>query len=100
MLLSLAGASRHRSQSAGGGREQRVRSSPCLTEACNPAKVQIADLLAQGVAVQSKNLGCLDLIAARPGERGGDQGRLEVVEHPVIQPDLRARAAKRVKEIS
>src|ERR1700677_2087183 len=71
-----------------------------LTKARNPAKVEIADLFAQGVSVQSKNFSCLDLIAARPGQCGGDQRRLEVVKHPVIKPDLRARAAKRVKEIS
>src|SRR3984957_8886652 len=77
----------------------RAHSNPRSAEAGDPAKVQVADLLAQSVSVQSEDLGRLDLIAARPGERRGDQRRLEVVQHPVIKPDLGARGAERVKEI-
>jgi hypothetical protein len=44
-----------------------------LAKARNAAKIEVADLFAQGVAVQSKNFSGFDLIAARPGQRGGDQ---------------------------
>src|SRR5579871_492468 len=75
-------------------------SEPDSTKTGDAAEIEIADFLTQGVAVEAENLGRLDLIAASPGQRGGDQRRFEIVQHTMIEPDLRARSAKRPEEIA
>src|SRR5271165_3808184 len=72
---------------------------PDSTKAGDASVIEIADFLPQGIAVEPENFGRLDLIAAGPGKRGGDQGRFEIVEHAVIKSDLRVGSAKRPKEI-
>src|SRR5271165_2369595 len=69
------------------------------TKACNAAKIQIADLFAQCVAVQSENFGRFDLIATGQRERGGDQWGFQIVQHAMIEPNLWFCSAERAKEI-
>src|SRR5580658_9043698 len=72
---------------------------PDSTKAGNAAEIEIAYLFAQGIPVEPENFSRLDLIATGPGQRGGDQRRFEIVEHAMIEPDLRVGSAKRAKEI-
>ena len=69
---------------------------PDSTKAGNAAEIEIADFFAQGIPVEPENFSRLDLIAAGPGQRGGDQGRFEIVEHAVVKPDLRRSEERRV----
>ena len=69
------------------------------TEAGNSTKIEVTDLFAEGIAIQSKDFGRFDLIATCPSERGSDQRRFQIVQHAVIEPDLGIRATKRAKEI-
>src|SRR3954451_24787849 len=56
-----------------------------LAQAAHRLQVEIFDLLAQGVAVETKDLGGADLVAARRGERGGEQRRFEIAQYAVVE---------------
>ena len=51
--------------------------------------VEVADLLAQGVSVQTEQFGGLDLIATGGSQRRPDQRFLDIAQDPVIQPRWR-----------
>src|SRR5579862_7213793 len=77
----------------GGGRGARFSA-----QRPNGPQIEIANLFAQGVAVESEHLRRLDLIAARRRQRGGDQRRLQFAQQPVIKTDRRRIVAERAEQ--
>src|SRR6516162_1878164 len=51
--------------------------------------VEVADLLAQGVAVDAQKIGGADLVAARGGERGGEKRPFHFAQDAVIEAGRR-----------
>src|SRR6266496_5795176 len=54
--------------------------------------LQLADLLAQGVAMDAQEIGGADLVAAGGGERRGDQRIFDLAQDAVIEARRRQRA--------
>src|SRR5581483_3172258 len=62
-----------------------------LLHAAQHLDVELADLLAQGVAVEPEQRGRLQLIAARGAQAEADQRPLDVLENAVVDPGRRQR---------
>src|SRR5580693_8555598 len=56
--------------------------------------VEIADLLAQGVAVDAEKVGGPNLVAARGRQRHRQQRMLDLAQHPVIEAGRRQGVAE------
>ena len=66
------------------GRSARAPKSGSL-QAAHHLDIQVLDLLAQGVAVETEEFRGLQLIAASRGERQLDQRPFDLPEHPVVE---------------
>src|SRR5258708_6928120 len=77
-------AARSRPQPPQSGRN--TRASAAGAENLN---VEIADLLAQGIAIDAEEVRGADLVAACGGERHGQQRVLDLPQDPVIEPRRR-----------
>src|ERR1700729_4168444 len=62
---------------------------PRLTPAPVDLNVEVADLLAQGVAVEAEQVGGADLVATGRGQRRGQERHLDLLEDAVIEPRRR-----------
>src|SRR6478672_4518539 len=51
--------------------------------------VEVADLLAQGVAVDAQEIGGADLVAARRGQRGGEERPFHLAQDAVVETGRR-----------
>src|SRR6187402_3652371 len=58
---------------------------PRLATAAVYLDVEIPDLLSERVAVEAKQVGRADLVAARGGQRRGEQRDLNFLENPVVE---------------
>src|SRR3989337_170945 len=57
-------------------------------------EAQIADLLAQCVAVEAQEIGGADLVTPGRSERRGDQWRFDLAQHPGVEPGGRELLAE------
>ena len=74
-----------------------VRQWPrCADSAARPdhLQVEVADLLAQGVAVDAEQFGGPDLVAARRGQRRADQRAFDLAQDAVIEAGRRQLSRK------
>src|SRR6266536_6460262 len=55
---------------------------------------KLADLLAQGVAIDAQEIGGADLVAARGGERGRQQRIFDLPQDPMIEAGRRQGAVE------
>ena len=69
------------------GRDQAQRAG------ADDLEVEVADLLAQGVAIDAEQLGCPDLVAAGGRQGGADQRAFDLAQDAVIEPGRRQRVA-------
>src|SRR6266851_8829054 len=60
-----------------------------LPAAAEHLDVEVADLLAQGVAVETEQIGGADLVAAGRRERHREERMLDLAQHPVIEAGRR-----------
>src|SRR5689334_24442485 len=70
----------------------------CLTPAPVDLDVEVADLLAQGIAVEAEQVGGANLVAAGGGERGRKQRDLDLLEDAVIEAGRR-HAVRETREV-
>src|SRR6516165_6544598 len=72
-----------------GARGWRRRSASASFYAANDRNVQFADLLAQGVAIETEQMGGPDLITAGGAEGLDNQWPLNLAKHPIVEPSRR-----------
>src|SRR5882724_8526449 len=83
-----------------GASESRTRNDGrnSLAAAAVDLDIEVPDLLAQGVAVQTEQVGGADLIAAGGRERCGEQRYLNLLQDPVIEA-RRWHAVREAREV-
>src|SRR5262245_23358814 len=72
----------------------RGREDPNSAAGADHLNVEVADLLAQGVAVDPEQVGGADLVAARRRECGREQWLLHLAQDAVIEPGRRQAIAE------
>ena len=85
-------------QNGGGLARQSRAKHRRSAQAADGPQIEIADFLAQGVAVEAEHLGRLDLVAAGRRQRRGDQRRLQFAQQAMIEPDRRQVVAERPEQ--
>src|SRR4051794_12346663 len=85
-----------RLQTSGGCNEARYLWFARSASAAGPVDldVEVADFLAQGVAVEAEQIRRPDLVAAGGGQRGGQQRHLDFAQDPMIQAGRRHAIGK------